>query len=246
MKKEIWKPIVGYEELYEVSNLGRVKSMNYNHTGKEQVLKPNKTRYLTVILSKNGNSDCKGVHILVAEAFIPNPEKKQEVHHIDKDPFNNRVDNLMWVTPNEHRSIYHCDNVSNLCKHTSKMVYQYSMGGELLAEYCSCAEAARQNNFSQGNISDACRGKYKTLYGFQWSYEKHDNIKLVEPLEKRRWKHRSKTVLQYSLDGNFIKEYKSAKDAAIQTGIEVSNIRSCCRGLYKKTHGFIFRYKDAV
>lgn len=99
---EEWKPVVGYEKLFEVSSLGRVKSLR---TGK--ILKAHKNRYgyltiATKIGGRNGESVCFRVHRLVAQAFIRNPENKCEVNHIDCDKSNNKLENLEWVTPLEN------------------------------------------------------------------------------------------------------------------------------------------------
>jgi hypothetical protein len=100
---EIWKAIINYEGLYEVSNWGRVKSLNYNHTGKEGILKPGATTdgYLFVALCKNGERTTKRVSRLVAEAFIPNPENKATVDHINQIRDDNRAENLQWLTQQE-------------------------------------------------------------------------------------------------------------------------------------------------
>lgn len=111
--KEIWMPISGFEGLYEVSNLGRVKSLervNYYPDGrihqrkKEKLLstKPDKRGYISVVLCKDGKIYPHCLHRLVAEAFIPNPEGKPNVDHIDTNPSNNMVDNLRWVTQQEN------------------------------------------------------------------------------------------------------------------------------------------------
>ena len=105
---EEWKNIKGYEGLYQVSNFGRVKSLNYHRTGKEVLMKPGRfvmksgNAYYGVKLYKDSKMNVKLVHRLVAEAFIPNPENKPEVNHIDGNPSNNRVDNLEWVTRSEN------------------------------------------------------------------------------------------------------------------------------------------------
>ena len=108
--KEIWKDIKGYEGYYQVSNLGRVRSLkrvvgagkNANHSTQTlngRILKSAYTKkYVTTILSKDGKTKCFSVHKLVAEAFIPNPDNLPCVNHKDENKHNNKVDNLEWCT----------------------------------------------------------------------------------------------------------------------------------------------------
>lgn len=95
---EIWKNINGWENMYQVSNLGRVKSLNYNRTNKEQIVKPyqRKDGYIQVCLCKNSKITTYKLHRLVAQAFIPNPNRLPEINHIDEDKTNNCADNLEW------------------------------------------------------------------------------------------------------------------------------------------------------
>lgn len=102
--EEIWKDIVGYEGKYQVSSMGRVKSLNYNNTRQERVIKLglNKYGYLCVTLCKDGKQKSYLTHRLVAQAFISNPCNKPCVDHISTDKTDNRTDNLRWVTHKEN------------------------------------------------------------------------------------------------------------------------------------------------
>ena len=162
--EEIWKDVYGYEGKYQVSNLGRVKSLNYRHTGNEQILEPRKVGkgYLRVSLYNNGEEDQQLVHRLVAEAFIPNPEGKPEVDHINNKPGNkatnkmdNRVENLRWVT-----------SIENKNNGLSKPVMCVETG----TEYPSAMEAERCTGALNNNIIACCKGKRKTTGGYHWKY----------------------------------------------------------------------------
>lgn len=107
MQKEIWKSVKGYEGIYEISSFGRVKSLGRKGSGasiKDRILKPglSTSGYLFYNLCINNNPKIHQAHRLVALHFIPNPENKKEVNHIDADKHNNFVDNLEWATPSEN------------------------------------------------------------------------------------------------------------------------------------------------
>lgn len=169
---EIWVPIEGFEELYHVSDYGRVKSLNYNHTKQEHILKPSKTKkdgYLIVNLYKDGKAKIKLVHRLVAEAFIDNPNNLPEVNHINEDKTDNRVQNLCWISPIDNINYGTC--IKRRAKARYKKVIQYDLDGNFIQEWESATEVQRQLGFYKSGICFCCNGKCKTAYGFKWRYK---------------------------------------------------------------------------
>ena len=153
---EIFKPIEGYEDLYEVSNEGNVRNKT---TGR--LLKPGGAKgYLKVLLYKDGICKSKSIHRLVAETFLPNPNHYPQVNHIDENKLNNNVDNFEW-----------CSAQYNIDYSKSKPVAQFSLDGRLLNTYKSIREASRQTGIPNPNICNCCLGKgYKSAGGFIWKF----------------------------------------------------------------------------
>lgn len=168
LEMEEWKDIEGYEGLYQVSNEGNAKSLNYNHTGREKLLKPSVrgNGYLQVQLCKDGKKENKDIHRLVAEAFIPNPNNYEIVHHIDHNRQNNVVENLMWMNKEEHDKVHSKERGEK----KEKRVYQYTLDSKLVAIWKSAKEAEKQLGFAQSHISSCCNGKLKQYKGYIWSY----------------------------------------------------------------------------
>lgn len=183
---EEWRDIEGYEGLYQVSNYGNVKSLNYRRTGKEKMLSPNANNcgYLYVNLWKEGKMKYKQIHQLVAKAFIQNPLNLPQVNHKDENKTNNFVfvrqdgtvdqerSNLEWCTQGYNNN-YGTRNKraaeARINGKRSKQVFQYSLDGTLVAIWPSTAECGR-NGFYITNVSACCNGKRKTHKGYRWSY----------------------------------------------------------------------------
>lgn len=172
---EIWKDIIiekngvlyDYSGLYQVSNLGRVRSLNYRRSGQVKVLKPRKNNcgYLYVGLNKNGNRKDFLVHRLVATAFIPNPHGLPEVNHIrefDKD--DNSIENLEWCT-SKYNTNYGTRTERVKEKQSKKVVCI-----ETSKVYLSILDVERKLGLAQSNISKCCKGQRKTAGGYHWQY----------------------------------------------------------------------------
>lgn len=184
MQEEIWKDIQGYEGLYQVSNLGRVKRLKFiNGTtffDREIILKQslNKRGYCFISLSKRNIKCSKAVHRLVSQAFIPNPKNKSEVNHIDGNKQNNNVNNLEWSTREEN--IQHAynnglnlgsmKNKRGIDNPHSKKVYQFDLNGNFIRQYGSAREAERITGIRCSDITMCCRNKTKKSHGFIWKY----------------------------------------------------------------------------
>ena len=193
--EEVWKDVVGYEGLYKVSNLGRVRSLDKEIiiTGvqkhpvkgikKGKIFNPsqNPQGYYSTTLHKDKKIKLVRVHRLVAMAFIPNPENKPYIDHINTIKTDNRVQNLRWVTQKEN-----CNNeLTRKHNSESKIGKKYSeerkmnmrensslkmrvMCVETGIIYKSAMEAGRQTGIPQGNISSACRGERGKAGGYRW------------------------------------------------------------------------------
>lgn len=191
--KEIWKDVKEYEGLYQISNLGNVKSLDRYiiNKNRDKQYFPGKylsqgigDNYLKVTLSKNNKQRTFRIHILVARAFIPNPENKPEVNHIDGNKKNNKVNNLEWNTRSENE------------------LHAYKNG------------LAKPSNKQKQAVAKYAKENY------------------------------SKKVVQYSLNGEFIKEWNSMHDVWRELGIRPSYICRCCKGLRNQTYGYIWKYKQ--
>ena len=176
---EVWKDVKGYEGLYQVSNMGRVKSLERTvarrngskRTVRERILKPEiiHNGYLRVKLcDSSGKMKKFFVHRLVGEAFHENPENKPCVNHIDEDKTNNTASNLEWCTVKEN--LNHGTRNKRRAKAKSKPVGQYTRDGNLIKVWQSATEVQRQLGFAQGAICKVARGKQKTAYGYVWKY----------------------------------------------------------------------------
>jgi hypothetical protein len=167
---EIWKDIEGYKGLYQISNLGQVKSLNYSNTReiKKLSLCKQSNGYLVCLLYRNGNRKTYKIHRLVAQTFLSNPNNYPVINHKDEDKTNNCVDNLEWCSISYNNAYgTHREKVGNAHK---KEVYQYLLDGTFIKKWGSVRECAKYYNISEGNIASCCRKKIKTCGGYKFSY----------------------------------------------------------------------------
>ena len=177
---EEWRDIKGFEGKYMVSNLGRVKSLNYRRTGKEKIMKgaDNGHGYLFVELCKDGKTKTCRINRLVAQAFLENPQNLPEVNHKNEDKTDNRVENLEWCsklyninygTGIKRSAEKRAEKMINNPK-LSKPVFSVNKESGLIMWWQSAKEAERQTGIPQGNISNCCNGKLKSAGGHIWFY----------------------------------------------------------------------------
>lgn len=175
--EEIWKDIEGFEGLYQVSNLGRVKSLErvtIRKDGKklpcrEKILKNgmNNCGYYRVVLHKEGKRTRKFVHVLVAEHFIGKRPKKYVINHIDEIKTNNRAGNLEYITSKENNN--HGTHNIRVAKTRGRKVLGISLDGKHAIVFWSINEAER-HGFNHSSIWYCCEGKRKHHKGYAWSW----------------------------------------------------------------------------
>ena len=180
---EIWKPISGYEGFYEVSNLGRIRSLERIvecSDGRKRKIKDRTLKgssysggYSGVTLHKDGCAKFVNIHRIVAEAFVPNPLEKEEVNHKDENPSNNHASNLEWVTCKENINYGTRTERARkaIVEAQGRAVRQLSRDGELVAEYESLSEACNATGTHVSNITKCAKGVYKTAGGYIWKYK---------------------------------------------------------------------------
>ena len=168
---EVWKDIPEYENLYQVSNLGRVRSLDrivYNNGGEElrkgTILKGGKTsrnsNYHYVGLSKDGKVTNKYIHRLVAEAFIPNPENKPTVDHLNRDTSNNTLENIRWATYDEQATNRNNTNIQN------RKAINIEYSGEVIT-FNSQTECAKYFNITKNRVNELFKGKRSEYKGIK-------------------------------------------------------------------------------
>lgn len=212
--EEEWRPVVGFEDRYQISNFGNLKSNDYlihykngkTEFRKGRIRKANIIQGYRVFLMVKETGEKRfqmRAARMVAMAFIPNPENKPCVDHIDTNKLNDSVTNLRWVTHSEN-------NLNEITRERYRKVGLKRVFSD---------ETRRK-------IGDFWRGK-----------------KLSEE-RKEKLREQSRIVLMLSIDGSILKEFKGASYAQKDTGIWSIHIRECCNGKRMTAGGFKWKYKD--
>ncbi|EXZ16572.1 NUMOD4 motif family protein [Bacteroides fragilis str. J-143-4] len=268
MKNEFWKAVEGYEGYYEISNKGRIKSIDrmVKQGGSLRIVRERYKKihigpygYPCVTLCKDRKSKSIPVHLLMARNFIPNPLNKPFVDHINTNREDYRIENLRWVTAKENANnpltLKHCKektyisdvslraNITKRKKQTKtapKPVFQFDKNGNFINGYESSREAQRHTGIHASSIRDACIGKRYSSGGFLWSYSK-DNI----PQYSIPTHTNAKAILQFDKEGTFIKEWESLKAVCKVYGSSPSNLsRSIKLGRFKGKYIWKFKKQD--
>lgn len=208
---EIWKPVVGYESYYEVSNLGNVRALERMvcdgtiRSAKDVTKRKDNLGYYHVGLNKNGKETTRRIHRLVAQSFIPNPDSKKWIDHINTIRTDNRVENLRWVTPKENN-----DNklsrkkseitakafaFSGACQPSAKRVLEYDLKGVFVREWRCARFVAEKLNIDSSGIYACLKGKISHYRDKIYKWKKCDDIpkkievnidpKMIKLLEKK-------------------------------------------------------------
>ena len=186
MCEEIWKDITGFESLYQVSNLGRVRALHFGGHKERRIgilkLINSSTGYYVVNLFKDGKYAQRYIHRLVADAFIPNPGGKPVVDHINTNAKDNRVDNLRWATIKENvnnpisakRRIDKTRHVflgkSGAKSYVARRVVQKDLQGNVIRIWDCMSDAWKSFGLDSGAITHCCKGERKTAGGYCWDY----------------------------------------------------------------------------
>lgn len=177
---EIWKDIPGYEGYYQISNLGRIRSLdryanvcgNGKRLVKGRIIKSVKCTngYYEAPLNRNGVRKVMLLHRVVANVFIPNPFNLPEVNHKDENIANNRADNLEWCT-SKYNANYGTRNERMLVGRETKPVIQLDKDGNYIKRWSSMMDACREYGADISSMIRVCKGKQKTCKGYKWEYE---------------------------------------------------------------------------
>lgn len=255
-----WKVIPGFSN-YLISNEGVIKALPkvregrldglLNHTNtnkkskryyKEKLIKQHfKQRYWYACLTDDyGKKQYCRVHRLIYKAFVKDIPQNMVIDHIDGNTKNNNLSNLRCVTISEN-----CQNPNTKYKKSKPILQIDPSSLKVLNEFKNSVEAEMSFGIEYkpktlgAHISECCKGNRRTAFGYFWQYKDlwESGINTIK-------KDRKKAIIQFNLDGDYITEYPSIKDAALSTHLSSSCIQKCAAGKIKFYKNYIWKYKE--
>lgn len=258
-EEEIWKPITGFEGLYEVSSYGRVRSLDRYVMTKNDSFRHYKGRVLIPIKDSKGYLFVQlgrkrhfAVHRLVGKMFVPNPRSLPCINHIDECRDNNHYSNLEWCSHaynNSYGTRLHRITISlRKNPNITSPVLRLDKQGNITKEY-QCIIDTKKDGFDESAVSKCCRlyGRFHSHKGFIWVYKRDvDKIEaIVERFHKRNTKFlTSRSVMSVNIKSGERNIFKSLNAAHKCLGISVTQISKCCRGILNHTNGYAFKYTE--
>lgn len=215
--EEIWRDIDGLENQYAISTKGRVRNIR---TGRILAGTYNNDGYKYVILKGKGHT----VHRLMALTFLDNPNNLPQVNHIDEDKRNNDISNLEWCSKS--------DNVSHSIHNQYCKIKQLDKDGNLIRIWDSIKQIECELGYFMSNIVNACKGKRRSAYNFQWQYLDPSSQKVV-----------NRPIIAFK-DSERIGEFASIKKASEALGLKYCSVYNCLSGRRPSNKGYSFKYAE--
>ncbi len=252
---EIWKDIPNLDNLYAISNFGRLKSHarhltridGRKYSSDEKIVRTtvNIGGYYSYRPCVNGKMHSVLIHRLVAAAFIPNQDNLPFINHKDENKLNNNVDNLEWRTAKYNSNYGTCQERRALTLRKNlrpklPTIKQYTLDGELVNTYVGRREI-ENSGFNYRSVRNCCCHYVYTANGYVW--REND-----DPFDKpvyRKSTSKPKKVICYDMNMNYIKAYDSMTEAGMEVGgkkTSINSILACCVGRYKSAYGYKWRY----
>ena len=250
-KNETWRSLDDFPK-YQVSTMGRIKNIQTERifTGTKDAF-----GYMHVrLINPYGGYTLKKVHRLVAETFLPNPDNKPIIDHIDGDKTNNALSNLRWVTYSENSKAYedaHQGRSKTYAK--NRKIAQYTLDGTLVGTFSSMKEAGTVTGCGDFGIYSACAGKLKTANGFMWRFYDEEPEQLIPPFEDKR--HKAVYCIKDGKKTTYPSVMAAAEDMMKLNGTELNgrvlkgtkhsammNISHNLHGLTNEAYGRIWKY----
>lgn len=248
--KEEWKPVVGYEGIYEVSNTGKINIINYRNLGYN---KRRKTKvmfgYERITLIKGEHRQNIGVHRVVAMAFLPNTQNLPSINHKDENKLNNNVNNLEWCSV-AYNNAYGTGRKRS-AERRHRQVYKLNDNGDVIQKYDSLQDACSEFGVNTlSNIGAVCNGFRDIAYGYKWRWVDEKKNNAANKRRAKRKQHKKTTnnqkfhkIKQFTKDNVLVATYDTIQDAVNFTGINKYDIWHTCDGSMKSAGGFVFEFE---